>query len=271
MDELVPTPGAKFRWRTCTINLYKVAECYGPIDAQGDTVEYVYRALTELDDRLFADDFGPASVAKLSAEQLREWMHCVLRAWAVAVTEYLPETTNNSRAIASETRKKNLQAEVERQKEIVERNKPRFQRAWDALRELKVCSVQGLFSGADDSGEIELTQPGFEEKSRTSGQAIADMVARFRSIEVLVPGEAAPVRLQDMIKELSNDLLCRPEVPDWIDNEDLWGKLEWRVSPDGSNALAVTVHQRVTRYDKTVLTYDGLGEMIAMNHQGRSN
>ena len=271
MDELLPTFDAKFRWRTCNINLDKAAECYGPIDVQGDTVEFVHRALTELDARLFADDFGPASVAKLSADQLREWMHCVLRAWAVAVTEYLPESyipqaTDDFSAIASETWKKYLQAEVERQKEVAERNKCMFQRAWDALRELNVCSVQVQFSGAGDSGEIESIEPRFEKQSETPGRKIADIVATFWSMAVLVPGEAASVRLQDLIEKLSYDLLCRAEVPDWINNEGGWGTLEWRVNPDGSNALAVTVNQRVTEYDTTVLAYDGLGEMIAMNH-----
>ena len=43
------------------------------------------------------------------------------------------------------------------------------------------------------------------------------------------------------------------------------------MNPNGSNTLDITVNQRVIYYDTTVLTYDELGEMTAIDHKGRSN
>ena len=97
------------------------------------------------------------------------------------------------------------------------------------------------------------------------------MVATFRSKEVLVPGEVAPLKLQDLIKAMSDDLLDRGETPDWCNNEGGYGTLEWQVNPDGSDTLDVTVNQCVREYETTVLTYDRLGEMTGTNNQGRSD
>ena len=146
MDDLLPDPGAEFRWRTCTINVRRAAEQYGPIDGHRDTTETVHLVLAALDKTLFAEDFCPASITDLSEDQMREWMLGVLRAWTQGVTAYLPEPYNAESAKewrdnAGEALDKYRQGEIERQREIVERNEPRFERAWAALRELKVSSV----------------------------------------------------------------------------------------------------------------------------------
>ena len=86
-----------------------------------------------------------------------------------------------------------------------------------------------------------------------------------------MPSEVASVKLEDLIEGLSDNLLCRDEVPDWYNNEGGYGTLKWRVNPNGSNTLDITVNQRVIDYDTTVLSYDELGEMTAIDHKGRSN
>ena len=165
MDDLLPGLGAKFRWRTCTINVRMAAEHYGPIDAHRDTAESVHLVLAELDKTLFADDFCPACITNLSEDQMREWMLGVLRAWTQGVTAYLPEPYNTESAKqwrdnTSEAQDKYRQGEIERQMEIVERNKPRFERAWAALRELKVSSVFVEFSSEGDLGQIDSYRTG---------------------------------------------------------------------------------------------------------------
>jgi hypothetical protein len=277
MDNLLPDRDAGFRWRNCTVNVRKAAERYGSVEVQNDSAENVHLALAELDTRLFAEGFGPELIANLSEDQLRGWMHWILRAWAVNITEYLPEPYNPR--VAGELRDisgtwaKYRQEANERQRTTVERNKPRLERAWAALRELKISSVLVEFSGVGDSGEIDSIEPSFDEQSTIvpDEHLLANMMATYRSKEVLMPNEAAPVRLEDLIEELSNDLLGRAETPDWFNNDGGYGTLEWRVNPDGSNVLNVTVHQRVTEYDTTVLIYNGLGEMTATDYQGRSN
>ena len=210
-------------------------------------------------------------------DQLRESILGVLRAWAQGVTEYLPEPHNpeivtDARDI-SEDFAKYRQEEIERQRQISERNRVRFERAWAALHELQVSSVLVQFSGEGDSGQIDSIEPEFEERSGTipAGQELDAMVAQFRSTDVFVPGEDAPVLLRDLIEDLSNDLLYGVEVPDWYNNSGGYGTLEWRVNPGGSNTLCGTVNQCVEEYDTTVLCFDGLGEVTTIDHQGRSD
>jgi hypothetical protein len=276
MDDLLPGPGAEFRWRTCTINVRMAAEHYGPIDGHRDTTESVHLVLAALDKTLFAEDFCRASITNLSEDQMREWMLGVLRAWTQGVTAYLPEPYNAESAKewrdnAGEAFDKYRQGEIERQREIVERNKPRFERAWAALRELKVSSVFVEFSGEGDSGQIDSIEPEFEPETIPPREKLDHMVAAFKSREVFMPSEVASVKLEDLIEGLSDNLLCRDEVPDWYSNEGGYGTLKWRVNPNGSNTLDITVNQRVIDYDTTVLSYDELGEMTAIDHKGRSN
>jgi hypothetical protein len=96
------------------------------------------------------------------------------------------------------------------------------------------------------------------------------MVERFRMKYVLPPGDASPVKLRSLIDEVSNYLLCQDLVPDWYNNDGGCGTLEWRTNPDGSNLLMATVNQRVTEYETTVITFDGLGKMVTQNHQQRT-
>ncbi len=68
-------------------------------------------------------------------------------------------------------------------------------------------------------------------------------------------------------------MTCSIELRSLIgtENEGGCGSLRWRANRDGSNTLDVTVNERITDYNTTVLTYDGLGEMTAIDHQGRSS
>jgi hypothetical protein len=63
----------------CTVNVRKAAERWRTIEALNDTVENVHPALAGLDTKLFADGIGPAIIANISDDRLREWMHCVRR------------------------------------------------------------------------------------------------------------------------------------------------------------------------------------------------
>ena len=153
---------------------------------------------------------------------MREWMLGVLRAWTQGVTAYLPEPYNAESAKewrdnAGEALDKYRQGEIERRREIVERNEPRFERAWAALRELKVSSVFVEFSGEGDSGQIDSHRNSeFEPETIPPREKLDHMVSAFKSREVFMPSEVASVKLEDLIEGLSDNLLCRDEVPDWV-------------------------------------------------------
>ncbi len=112
------------------------------------------------------EGFSPSKVVELDEGQICEWMHGILRAWAQGVTEYqrepyTPEISHDLRTIASTSWNTYLQGELERQREIVERNKLWLERAWTALRELRISSVLVEFSGDHDFGQIDDIEPEF--------------------------------------------------------------------------------------------------------------
>jgi hypothetical protein len=265
MDHLLPDPDAEFYWRTCTINMRQAAERYGPIDVCGDTAPSVHLALAMFDRTHFAEGFGPASIASLSADQLREWMHVVSKAWTLGITAY-PREPVSSGIAAGSCDPSGTWAQYRRAESEWRKNEPKFECAWTALRALNILSVVVDFSGEGDDGEIGAIDPEFDIPAGHT-----DLLAAFRSKEVLFTGEAPPIKLEDLIAELSENILYRNGVPDWCNNVGGCGTLEWQVNADGSNVLNVTVHQRVIEYDTTVLTYDRLGEITAINHKGRSD
>jgi hypothetical protein len=274
MANKLPDFSAKFRWRNADIQMRGIAERYGFIDMPGDTPESLHLGLAELDRMLFPDGFGRNQIKEQTEAQRREWMCLVLRAWARGIREYLPEPDSAAdvRDAHAATWAKYQEEEIVRQREAAEKNKPKFELAWTALRELKLLSVLVEFSGESDSGQIDSLEPTFHEPQgiAPSEREFADIVAALLAKEVLVPGEAVPIKLTELIEALSDYMLVLPGIPDWYNNDGGCGTLEWRIDPDGANVLTVTVNQRVTEYDTTVITYCGLGEKVTAIRLGRT-
>jgi hypothetical protein len=244
MERFIPHPGTKFRWRSAIIDVCLVAEHYGLSGIGDKTMEHVQQALVDIDQRLFADAFGPTRLASLTEDQEREWLQCALEACKQGITEFRPEPS----------------AEQKERTKVVEQNRPEFTSAWAALRALDVSAVLVAFSGAGDSGEILSIEPVFQEEpdSIPTDAALADATAAFRSAEVPLP-TAAPAKLGDLVRKLSDNLLMFPEVPDWYNNDGGYGMLVWRLHPSGKNELKLTVDQYVTHTRRTRLIYDEFG------------
>ena len=84
------------------------------------------------------------------------------------------------------------------------------------------------FSGEGDLGQIDFIEPEFEPETIPPREKLDHMEAAFKSREVFMPSEVASVKLKDLIEGLSDDLLCRDEVPDCttmrVDTERLNGE-----------------------------------------------
>jgi hypothetical protein len=158
---------------------------------------------------------------------------------------------------------------IARNEAMRNRNLEMFRLTWEKLRELNVSAVIVDFSGEGDSGQVNAVDPVFDRASETgSDQRTQKMEAAFRAAMVS-PSGAASVTLENLISELSDEVLSQPMVPDWYNNDGGNGTLEWRANEDGTNSLTVTVNQTVVDYDTTVLTFDEWGDEVSDIHKGQ--
>jgi hypothetical protein len=221
LASFIPAAGTKFRWRSAIIDVCNAVERYQSVGTEGGTTaNAIQQTLEDIDQRLFADGFGPTRTACLTEVQWREWIQRVLKACEHGITEFRPEPP----------------AEQKKRTEFVS--------AWAALRALDVRAVLVVFrEGAGIPEDV----------------PFADRAATFQSAEVGLPW-AAQVKLEDLVRRLSDDLLLSEEVPDWYNNDGGYGTLEWRLHPAGNNELRLIVNQYVERpIHTTELIYDELG------------
>lgn len=273
-----------FRWRTCDIHIGQLKERHGLIDASGDTVDSLQHAMLELDRRLFAGAFDRNTIEERNEEQIREWVDLVLRAWALGITEYRPEPGSTeiapplpdvSETAWAERRERYRLEETERAKATAARNKPRFELAWATLRDLNVPLVVVEFSGEGDSGDVHSVEPEFHDETNTPNpdeqrRDHLKLIETFHAREVLVPGKGTPIMLAELIKDLSEHMLSRDEVPDWDNEAGGFGTLEWRVVADGTPGLTATVHLPVLEYNTTSVMFDAFGGVVKREYLGRT-
>jgi hypothetical protein len=279
MNNSPPTPTANFHWRAAYIRLARVAEKFGPIDIQNDTAETVRLALGEIDRTLFpAGIINRAIVEKIGEAKKQEWLTTILRAAAFGIFEFEPQPNCDAQTLLIDSESSvRLFEEYRRKKETRDeearsKNQPKFEAVWNAVRGHGISGLLVEFSGSGDEGEIDSIElwPAERENS-TAAEPGDDTDAAFLSKMVAVDGETAPVELEGLVRQLSNHVLDRAEIPDWYNNEGGFGRIEWSAGADGENTLVVTVNQRVDAFDTTVITYDVIGRMVDKKYQGKTS
>lgn len=129
---------------------------------------------------------------------------------------------------------------------------------WARLRELEISTVEVGFSGSGDSGQIDGVDPGW-----TSGTA-ADQARRaaFLACTIDLPDEAghvAPRSLRGLIDDWAGEILDRPEIPNWYDNDGGNGKITFHVS-DEPPRIEVGVNVAVVTHETHSFEYDRHGD-----------
>ena len=124
--------------------------------------------------------------------------------------------------------------------------------AWRAMQELGLEQVDVEFDGSGDSGSINNVSPplqcdGVDEKRQQD----------FRKKVVILPGPMQhETSLHDLMEELSDALLSRPEIPNWYDGEGGNGTISWRINQDGTRRIEAQVNVAIVQYDASYFTYD---------------
>jgi hypothetical protein len=132
---------------------------------------------------------------------------------------------------------------------------------WRAIRELGIKVIEVQFSGSGDSGEIEDIRPawifgGTEDENMKRAENFRRKVVSFSDY---VPPTHS---LESLIRDLSNDILNQPEIPDWYNNEGGNGTMEWIAEDDGTNHIELTVNVAVVEYETSTFSYRADGTEI---------
>lgn len=129
---------------------------------------------------------------------------------------------------------------------------------WTAIKELNLTSIQVEFSGSGDSGQIDGVFPNYNRAGKTREETSKETEAvhvRFNAYEVTLEDDKPPVKLADMIQEMTDALLGNDEIPNWWDNEGGNGTVEWILDGEGDDGE--TYHkQAVVRVNVAVVTYE---------------
>jgi hypothetical protein len=138
-------------------------------------------------------------------------------------------------------------------------DKAKYELVWAAMRELGIDEIEVEFNGEGDSGEI--TDVSVPYRSDMAGEQHVELNARLERCAVtLIEGEP-PVKLVDLITELSDPLTTEQDI-NWWDGDGGFGVVHWILAngEPPEPMIAMSIEERIVTTNSHMFEFDRHGE-----------